>query len=325
VVRGIGRIKKAFCGVRRQFRPGAVILMYHRIADLPTDPYRIAVSPDHFAQHLEYIRQTCYPMRLLDLVDAVQRNSLPKRAVVISFDDGYVDNFYQAYPILASARIPATVFVTSGHIDSPREFWDDELERVLLLPERLPSCLQLRVQGEEYEWPIRSADQRQLAHRAVYRLLLPLTADERLSILAHLASWAGMEGTGRPDYRAMTSIELIQLTQNGLVELGAHTITHPVLSALSADAQYAEIVGSRQRLEAIIGSPVLTFAYPHGRVQDFTDETVEIVETAGFRAACTAIPGVVESGDDLLRLRRYWVHNWDLETFKQSLTSFFVA
>jgi peptidoglycan/xylan/chitin deacetylase (PgdA/CDA1 family) len=264
-------------------------------------------------------------MRFLDLVDAARQNSLPKRAVVVTFDDGYVDNFYQAHPILQFAQIPATVFVTSGQIDNPYGFWCDELERVLLLTEYLPSRLRLCVQDKEYRWSTTSARERQVAHRSIYRLLKPLPAVDQLSVLGYLADWAGVERTKRSDYRAMTSAELIQLARDGLVEVGAHTVTHPTLSAFSADAQYQEIVGSRQTLEAIIGSPVLAFAYPYGMAQDFTEETVKIVEAAGFRAACTAIPGTVEAGHDLFRLPRHWVHNWDLETFKQNLESYFVA
>ncbi len=299
--------------------------MYHRVADLAVDPHGLAVSPDHFAQHLEYIRGTCHPMRLLDLVDALKEHSLPRRAVAITFDDGYIDNLTQAYPLLKSAQVPATVFVTSGGIDSSCEFFWHELERVFLLPVHLPERLQMCVQGQEYEWPTTSTEERQIAYYAIDRLLRPLAADGRDQVLAELASWAGLRRNGRPDYRPMSVAELIQLTGDRLVELGAHTITHPVLSVLSPEAQYAEIVWSRQRLEGIIGSPVLTFSYPWGEAGDFTDETVEIVEAAGFRAACTTVRGGVEPGNDLFRLRRCAVRDWDIEMFKWRLESFFVA
>lgn len=100
--------------------------------------------------------------------------------------------------------------------------------------------------------------------------------------------------------------------------MGTHTINHPELSVLSADAQYAAIVGSRQRLEAIIERPAVAFAYPYGRDLDFTNETVNIVSSAGFCAAGTTIPSVVHLRSDPFRLRRYWVGDWDLETFRQS-------
>ena len=319
-VRGLERIRRASQRLRRHyFTPAAVILMYHRIVDLAVDPYGIVVSPSHFAQHLEYIRQTCHPMRLLDLIEAMRNHSLPKRAVVLTFDDGYADFFSIANPLLAGAQIPATVFVASGYTDSQQCFWSDELTRVLLLSERLPSSLRLSVRGVDYRWALTSPGERQVAHSAIYDLLLPLPPAEQSSVLECLKSWAGIANSGCAEDRAMTSTELIQLAQSGLVELGAHTVNHPVLSALSGDDQCAEIVECRRKLESVIGSPILTFAYPHGTLKDFTDETARHVEAAGFCAACTTIPGVVDPSSDLYRLRRCWVGNWDYNTFRKNL------
>jgi peptidoglycan/xylan/chitin deacetylase (PgdA/CDA1 family) len=316
------RIQRPFRKLRRQFKPGAVILLYHRIIDISPDLYALTVSPEHFAQHLEYLRQTCHPMRLLDLAAAIQQHALPQRSVAITFDDGYRDNYSQALSLLKAAEVPATVFVVSGAIDSPHEFWWDELERLLLLPPHPPGCLKLRVQGKDHAWPTTSEGQRQLARKALHGLLRDLAATERASILAELADWAGLHRTGRPDYRAMTALELGELTQGGLLDLGAHTVSHPVLSSLSINDQYAEISDSRQRLESITGRPVLTFAYPYGA---FTNQTVDMVKAVGFRAACTTVYGSVESGADRFRLQRFAVKDWDLETFKERLEAGLIA
>jgi peptidoglycan/xylan/chitin deacetylase (PgdA/CDA1 family) len=93
---------------------------------------------------MEYIRRFCVPLRLRDLVDALEkRNPLPRRGVVVTFDDGYIDNHACAYQILKTFEIPATIFVTTGSIGSKREFWWDDLERILVLPEQLPTSLTL--------------------------------------------------------------------------------------------------------------------------------------------------------------------------------------
>jgi hypothetical protein len=196
---------------------------------------------------------------------------------------------------------------------------------VLIHSTNVPSRLRLSVRGEEYEWSIGETEQRQSVHAAICQLLRPLTAAEQLDVVDDLATWAGLCGNEHPSYCAMTSTELIQLAQDGLVELGAHTLTHPILSALPADAQQAEIVGSREMLEAILGKPVLTFAYPHGQEADFTAETVGIVKAAGFRVACTTIPGAVERRADMFRLRRYYVGNWAPATFKKNLEWLLIA
>jgi peptidoglycan/xylan/chitin deacetylase (PgdA/CDA1 family) len=322
-MKGSERIRKVFHKLKRQFKPGeAVILMYHRITDLNSDPFHLAVSPAHFAQHLEYIQHTCRPMRLLDLVEAVQHGSLPPRTVVITFDDGYVDNLSQACPLLESAQIPWALFVTTSGIDSQREFWWDALEQVLLSSNNLPDRLQLCIQGQEYEWPTTTREQRQLACYAIHKLIQPLTEVEHDQILTNLAKWAEQEQVRRPEYRSMTAAELIQLARNEFVQVGAHTITHPLLSSLSPDEQYNEIVGSRQKLETTLGYPIHALSYPYG---DFNNKTAGIVAAAGFRAALTIIPNRIEAGDDPFLLGRFEVNNWGINEFKHQLETFFTT
>jgi peptidoglycan/xylan/chitin deacetylase (PgdA/CDA1 family) len=321
-IRGMGRLKKAYRTLQRQFRPGAVILMYHRVANLATDHHALAVTPEHFAAHLSYLSATCQPMRLLDLIDALQQHALPKRAVAITFDDGYVDNYQQAYPLLKKARLPATIFVTAGMLDGVREFWWDDLERLLLLPAQLPNELQISINGQTYAWPTGSMTDRRKMHEAVYWLVRPLPHNAREKVLNDLADWASMTQTGRPDYRAVTTSELMTLAQSDLIEIGGHTLHHPQLSSLSPDMQTSEIVGGCQRLEMILERTVQSFAYPYG---DFSETTAAIVCAAGFRTACTTRHGSIESGNDLFQLRRCAVSDWDITTFKQKLDSFFVA
>lgn len=322
-MKGEQRIRNTYLKLRRAFRPGAVILLYHRVANLPDDPYSLAVTPAHFARHLEHIRRECRPMRLLDLVEASKANSLPKRAVAITFDDGYVDNFELAYPILGSFGVPATIFVPSDKIDSQREFWWDELERLLLGPEQRPQQLVVSVQGEVREWHLSSEDQRHRAHEELHRILKPLDTSSRETILDELTNWAGSRQGPRRDYRAVTAAELQQLSESEHIDIGAHTISHPSLASLSPEAQSAEVVGGRQKLEAVLGRSADLFAYPYGTASDFSADTVEIVRAAGFQAACTAIPGSVEPGDDLMCLHRCGVFDWDLPTFRDQLDYYF--
>lgn len=323
-MKGLSRLNKSLRRVRRRLKPAAVILMYHRIVDVPLDPRGTAVSPSNLVKHLEYVRETCYPISLLDLVRALQGQSLPRRAVAVTFDDNYTSNLTQAYPLLTSEQIPATVFVDTGSINGSC-FWWDELDRVLLLTAGLPDRLRLRLQEVEHEWPTARREEREQAHQTIRYLLRAATVDERERVIRDLTHWAQLEGTRGLDDRPMTSDELARLAQDGLVELGAHTITHPVLSALSTRAQFEEIVGSRQALEAITGCPVRTFAYPYGEASDFTQETTDIARASGFSAACTAIPGVVEPGDDIFQLRRCAVRNWDIGAFQQKLESFILG
>jgi peptidoglycan/xylan/chitin deacetylase (PgdA/CDA1 family) len=252
-------------------------------------------------------------------VEALEQRALPRRAVAVTFDDGYADNYLHAFPLLEAASIPATFFVASGQVDSEREFWWDDLERILLRTERLPDRLWIEIGGREHVWQLGAPAHRERVYHELSGLLRPLDGGERSEALAYLAGWAGVGRAGRTENRAVTTAELLELGTSALMDVGAHTITHPVLSALSPKEQAAEIAGGRGKLESILGSPISTFAYPYGEVQDFTGETAEIVRATGLGSACTTLHGSVESGDDLFQLRRFGVFNWDLDTFIRRL------
>lgn len=323
-MRGNRYIKKAFYIVRRYLKRGAVILLYHRIVRTSTDPYNLVVTPEHFAQQMAHLHRTCYPMRLHDLVKAIRNRALPDRAVAVTFDDGYADNYLHARPILESTKIPATIFVTSDNIDNSHEYWWDDLDRMFLISLPLSKPLRITIENQIHEWKIDSRMQLESTRKEIFTLMRPLDSLTREGVLCQLASWTGLERIGRPDYRAVTTAQLLDLACSEYIDIGAHTRSHPMLSALSPDAQYAEIVGGREILESKIQRPVDLFAYPFGTLYDFNDQTVEIIRTAGFQAATTIVPGSVEVGDDLFRLRRCAVYDWGLTVFEKKLESYFV-
>ena len=302
------------------FRCRVVILMYHRVFDATSDPWEMCVSPKHFAEQLETLRRD-YPVLSLDqLSKSLRDGQLPKRGVVLTFDDGYADNLWNAKPLLVKYELPATVFITSGSLDNPTEFWWDALERIMLQPGKLPKYLQLSVQGRAYNWPAANSDERQLAYMAIHQILQPLRSVDRDQIMDDLFAWSDVDQTGRSDYRPLTTAELIQLVQCEFVNIGAHSVTHPFLSVMSQDSQFAEIFGSRKKLEDILGSRVDTFSYPYGNL---SPETVGIVSAAGFVSALTTDDNVVEKGANPLLLGRFGVGDWDGERFKERLDEFF--
>lgn len=318
-MRGIGRLKRVYRKARRALEPGVVILMYHRIADVSEYNTPLAVAPENFERHMEYLRNKCHPIHLLELVDAIKNNRLPKRGVVVTFDDGYVDNYLQAYPVLERYSVPATVFVGSAAIDSPKGFWWDELDNIILSSADRPDVLNFSIEGEKYEWDLGPNSKCIEVRKQVNSLIRPLRSAERENVLAQLRTWAGLFPVDDPECRAMTSEELRQFQGNQLIDIGAHTKTHPLLSSLSSQEQHEEIFAGRKNLENVIGQSVESFAYPYG---DFNDVSIEIVKEAGFEAACTTLPNVATPRDDLAQLPRFWVGNWAADTFKQKLEGF---
>lgn len=317
--------------------------MYHRVAEVDSDPWSLCVTPQHFAEHLEVLRKHTRPMRLQQLTQALQDGKCPHRSVVITFDDGYADNLYNAKPLLERYNIPATVFMTTGAVGHEREFWWDELERLLLQPGTLPETLHLSSNGSNYQWVLGEAahysedayqrhrcwyvdeeqddpSPRHFLYRSLWQLLRPILEGERRKVLDELVAWAGAEPASRPTHRSLTLAEVFTLGQGELIEVGSHTVTHPSLSALSAASQRDEIQRSKARLEEIIGHPVISFAYPHG---DYTAETAAFVREAGFACACSSVADVIWRRTDRFQLPRVVVEDWDGEEFARRLEEWF--
>jgi peptidoglycan/xylan/chitin deacetylase (PgdA/CDA1 family) len=308
--------------------PGVLVLMYHRIAREAFDPDGLCVSPETFEGQVATLRRL--GVRLLtarQLADAVRKGQVPRRSAVITFDDGYVDNLTNAVPVLERHAAPATVFVVAGQTGSGREFWWDSLCRVSGEMRDVPPALPVVLGGEERlvtferggaqveDTP--SAPSSHAGRHALYRRLRDaVTAApprERDAIATALLVHAGLPAEARDSHRAMTADELRRLGAGGLVEIGAHSWSHPPLPLLTPDEQREELVGSRAALELILGAPVDGFAYPHGR---FTAQTATLVREAGFAYACSSIPKLARRGSDLFSLPRVVVEDWPIERFE---------
>jgi peptidoglycan/xylan/chitin deacetylase (PgdA/CDA1 family) len=334
-IRGVARVRGAVKRLTHGFVPTVLVLLYHRVIDLPADPHRLCVSPQRFAEHLEVLRRWGRPWQVRDLTAALRAGRLPRRGVVITFDDGYADNLHQAYRLLERHDVPATFFVTAGYVGGEREFWWDELERILLAPGELPATLALTLAGQRHEWNLGQAvvygpeeqrrdrnwhvghktdpSERQRIYRSLYGLLGPVSDAARQEALGALRAWAGVAAAVRPTHRALDRPEVGRLASSGLVEVGAHTVTHPVLASLQRHGQWEEVRGSKTLLEEMIGRPVTSFAYPYGsRLRsDYTDETVAIVREAGFDGACSYLAKPVRRGAKPFELSRANVGDWD--------------
>lgn len=313
----------------RPAKPKPVILMYHRIVDDTLVQSRYAVSPSHFAEHLEVLRRTRYPLALADFVRHHLAGTLRPDAVAVTFDDGYADNLHAGKPRLAKADVPATVFLATGYLDRAGEFWWDELSRLILLGHG-PRRFDIVVGGQTKEFdigtePWRADDgigsqiaptSRSSVLATLSQLLRPLEDEERGLIVRHLRSMFSIaddhESLGRP----MTSAEAYSLAADGLVTIGAHSVTHPVLSLLGPVARRHEIRASKQACEALLGAHVTAFAYPYG---DFNANVREEVRLSGFAFACATERSAVVAASDLFALPRVYVGNWNGEDFERAL------
>jgi Polysaccharide deacetylase len=225
-------------------RAEALILMYHRIGDPGCDPWRLAVRPERFAEHLDVLRRSARPMGLSRLAQKLGEGTLKPGAVAVTFDDGYANNLYEAKPLLEHHEVPATVFVTSGMVGHDREFWWDELEAMLLAPRKLPQTLRLEIEGETHEWgPIDSARnflrQRRIEkedvrkgqpcsredfYYSVWTKLQPLRPSAREKALDEIRAWAGNFHGVRDSHRPLKGKKSWRANGGLTISLGDRSI-----------------------------------------------------------------------------------------------------
>lgn len=287
------------------------VVNYHRVLARP-DPL-LDTEPDVAAFHWQMaLLADCFNvMPLHDALRALDEGRLPPRTVCITFDDGYRSVHDLALPILKKFRLPATVFVTSGFIGAEAgNMWND---RIIHAVQSLPAGpLDLRDLGLEC-YPLDSLEERkQTALRLTEagKYLPPL---ERDRLVERLDRMSGMHH----DALMLTPDMLIALERDG-VEIGAHTISHPILTSLDDDSARTEIVSGKRQLEALVGKPVRLFAYPNGKVgQDYDARHVEMVRQAGFFAAFTTAVGAITGDQDRFQLPRS--RPWDRTPFRFGL------
>ena len=325
--------------LRGRFGRRCIILLYHRVAEVSQDPYALCVSPDHFDEQMQVIREIGTPMRLADLASRLKSDTLPERCVCITFDDGYRDNLYAARPILARNDMPATVFITTGRVGRRREFWWDELERVFFEPASLPDRIELSIGGEALSqplsddkarvhddaerWTVADPDPpspRHAAFQMVYMRLRGMRHEDQTDALDRLLEWAGLDPIVRETHRAMEPEEVRTFADGRYFEIGAHTVTHPDLSSQPSGLQRDEISGSRSTLAEWLGHPIWSFAYPYG---NYNDSAVAEVARAGYQYACACMGRPVRRDSDLYLLPRIDAPNCDGEAFSQLLHTCF--
>ncbi len=284
-----------------------LVLMYHRVAEPGADPWDLAVSPAHFAEHLDVMRRHGRCVSLGEFAAHIDARDRPRRMIAVTFDDGYRDNLVAGEPALAAHDVPATIFVVSGSVGAGRDFWWDALARVFLNATQLPDQLALDVDGVRHDWQLgaaascTSAELRSLARwsqlrdgvshprqqifLAVWGVLnaLPMAAAERLC--EAVMAWAGADRAGPISEHTLTADELARLDAGGLVEIGGHTVHHLPLDTCDVATATREIGQCRAQLGDIIGRDVRSFSYPFGR---FNPATPALVRAAGFEHACTS-------------------------------------
>jgi len=297
--------------------PPVLVLLYHRVTSLSSDPEMLAVTPDNFRAQLRYLKENFPIVRFEE-----DWATAPNPAVVITFDDGYADNALEALPILEEVGVPATFFVSTGTIGTGSEFWWHQLERIILEMRSLPPDFTLEDARFRRCWPTSTPRELQEFYQGIVRLMNDTDAGHRSNWLGQLRHWAQSEEETSDTHRTMTIDELRLLAGSSCVTIGAHTVTHTRLSCLPVEAQREEIITSKKQLEAWLDREIAVFSYPFGRRSDYTNQSIALCRQAGFLKAAANFPGQAHRWSDPYQIPRHLVRNWPVETFTAQLRGF---
>ena len=267
-----------------------------------------AISVEQFDWQMRLLSRVFNIIPLQQAVLAMQNGTLPKRAVVLTFDDGYENNLSVALPVLQKYRVPATFFITASAVKQGI-MWNDSVKEAVYLCNK--NELDLTELGFGRVSVSTADDKSQLVDSLLERLKV-MRLTQQQEAVALVCARTGVS----PDRRLMlTEQQLRQFASADGVTVGCHTFYHPMLSVCSQDEVLADLQASKTYLQDIIGVPVEYFAYPYGKYgQHFFAEHVNLVVKAGFKAAVTTDWGVNEPGDSYYLLKRFTP--WDSNPLK---------
>ncbi len=283
------------------------VLIYHRVFTEP-DPFRpLALTASEFRWQMNLASQNFNILTLSEAVSRLRSDDLPPRSLCITFDDGYADNYDVALPILREVGIPATFFIASGFLDGGLMWNDIVVESLRKIPD---GNMDLSDYGLGV-YVINSIEARRSAAHEILskgKYLSPLKREAAVNAIS------ARVGDVLPKNLMMTSSQVKKMVQAGM-EIGAHTVNHPILSNISIEESEVEIRAGREQLEALIGQEIKVFAYPNGKAgKDYRLSDVDIVRKLGFEAAVSTDWGVSSTTTDKLQLPRFTP--WDKDPSK---------
>jgi peptidoglycan/xylan/chitin deacetylase (PgdA/CDA1 family) len=299
----------------------------------------MCVSPEHFKEQLEVLNNQYKIIPVSELIELKNRFISIDNHIVLTFDDGYEDNYTHAKPLLEAFQTPACFFIANDLIDTKREYWWDELEGLLLHAKDLPASLSLSVNGELFTYKtdpfLRSELFQYISpdkdvsaipnldlYLQLWKRMRPLPFGMQQKILDGLRKWTGKEKQNRQGYHCMSGMQLKQMADNKLFEVGVHTVHHPALADHKKEVQEKELNENIKWLEDITRRRMSYCAYPYG---SYNKDTLCIMKESGFRGGFTTNPECIKRSSDPYQLGRFQVRNWNGLTFEKQLKAWLKA
>lgn len=258
----------------RQNRPwhGAVILYGHRIIERE-EGFFGGIPAQLFERQLAYLSENYNLIRFSELVEYIQKgNPIPPNSITLTFDDGFRDNYSSAFPLLVKYSVPATIFLCADCIQRGEMPWPQRLGYILEHTEQKEICIQI---PDPCIFSLQTQTDRRLSLNAIKTLRSRLSLKELEELISSLIEQTGIQ----PPKDRMLTWDQIREMQQGGIEFGAHTLTHPLMEYLSEKEAWKELADSKQLIEHELGRPIQYFAFPAG---SYNDRLIEMVRQVGY-------------------------------------------
>lgn len=276
---------------RQLWARSLTVLNYHRIDDLENNPDNfqpnISATPAEFDRQMSYLSRWFNVVSLQDVTNWILKNKpLPRYAALITFDDGYLDNYTNAFPVLKKYNFPAVIYLTSGHIESNRPFYWDLVAYCFAHTQKDNI---LFPDGIERSWD--SIDGKNQISKQWIESMKILEENQKQNWISRIPEQLNVVIPDNYFKNLMMNWDQVREMSAANIDFGAHTVTHPILTRISPEQVRTEISDSKKRIEQELNKPVISLAYPNGMKADFNDTVINLAKETGFTTAFTLLNG----------------------------------
>lgn len=290
-------------------RSTPLVLMYHRIID---KPFIYGLSPIQFEKQVAYLIKRFRIVSIDTLADEIKKNTIRPYTIALTFDDGHYDFYENAWPILRKYNIPASLYVTTDFINGSLWLWPDLLKYALLNSK----CMQVDIAPLG---PISlTEDQIQKSWHVLGDYCLTLDSNARLKFIHDFAQAANVNLPQTPvaPFTAVTWKQIYEMQTQGL-DIGSHTVSHPILSTLNKIDLKHELLGSAETIKMNLGQCPKGICYPNGRLSDINDNVIKEAKALGYEYGLLARNIQINKNEPFL-MGRLPSHN-DFDYFRWTL------
>lgn len=294
-----------------------VILLYHGVSKhlsngIENHSFK-HINYREFEKHMRYLKKNCSVLSMNDLIEFKKNNiKCPKNSVIISFDDGFENNYSVAAPILDQLNLPATFYITSGLIETDILFWVDIIEDCINRTKQ--KYINIKLNKKNITLSLINDIDKIYAINKIKNYCKRVNYKIKDKIINNLINETKIKPSEKNchNYKKMNWQQLKQLHDNKLFLIGGHSSTHNILSLQSSKEMKDDILSSIKYLEDNLNSKIIHYSYPEGQQIHYNEEVKDFLKLQGIKCSPSAIPGLNNSASDLFELRRIMIGFWGL-------------